>query len=73
MIGLWMLGFIVGSCFVGGLVWLGRPLRFMLGFRAGAVCVSEICERGREVFPSAAMVVVAVVGLFVQRRLCVCP
>lgn len=73
MIGLGMLGFIGGSCFVGGLVWLGRPLCFMLGFPAGAVCVSEIGERGRGVFPSAAMVVVAVVGLFVQRRLCVCP
>ena len=72
MIGLRASGFTVVSCFGGGLVRLGRPLRFMLGFSAGAVCVSERGERGRGVFPSAAVVVVAVIGLFVQRRLCVC-
>ena len=66
MIGLGMLGFIGGSCFVGGLVWLGRPLCFLLGFPVGAVCVWGIFERGRGVFPSAAVAIVAVIGLFVQ-------
>ena len=37
VIGLGVSGFIVGSCLGGGLVRLGRPLRSMLGFPAGAV------------------------------------
>ena len=52
---------------------VGEATVFYAWFSPGAVCVSEIFERGRGVFPQAAMVVVAVVGLFVQRRLCVCP
>ena len=70
VIGLGTSGLTLVSCFGGGVVRLGRTLCFLLGFSAGTVCVSEGGERGRGVFTSPVMVVLAVMELFGQRRLC---
>ena len=70
-------------CFGGRVVRLGWTLSFVLGFSAGTVSVpgggergrgvfTLAATRGRGVFTLAAMVVLAVMGLFDQRRLCLC-